>query len=158
MLRHYFLVSSWCGICISFYVMQIASRSLSLIEFFFKHLLPPCHYFDTIKVDYRVRHLIYSGVKFTHNQLNTEAEITKLHMAILLTIMDNIMPKIFIPASFQPQQRPKSNCGQKVELSAIAHEPFGISNSFHAGWQPMVRPSTRPTNQCWISFSKKVFI
>ena len=63
------------------------------------------HYLLNLSIfvfNYRVRQLIDSGVKFTHNQLNTEAEITKLHMAILLTLMDNIIPKFFIPASFQP--------------------------------------------------------
>ena len=58
-----------------------------------------------VEQEYRVRQLIDSGVKFTHNQLNTEAEITKLHMAILLTLMDNIIPKFFylslIPASIE---------------------------------------------------------
>ena len=52
---------------------------------------------------YRVRNLKDSEVKFTHSQLNTEAEMTKLHMAIHLTFLDNIIPKKDIPASFQPQ-------------------------------------------------------
>ena len=52
---------------------------------------------------YRVRNLKDSEVKFTHSQLNTEAEMTKLHMAIYVAFLDNIIPKKDIPASFQPQ-------------------------------------------------------
>ena len=72
-------------------------------EMFYAKLIFCFPMFDCFGQGLQGAALIYSGVKFTHNQLNTEAEITKLHMAILLTIMDNIMPKFFIPASFQPQ-------------------------------------------------------
>ena len=78
-------------------------------------------------------------------------------MGILLTLMDYIMHKMCGLDSIQPQLRPKSKFGQKVELCGTDHELPGISNSFKAGWQPLVRPSKCPTNQCLISFIKKVF-
>ena len=54
-------------------------------------------------IKYRVRHLIQSAETFTHFFLNTETEITKPHMAILLNLMHQMKPKNSNPALMQPQ-------------------------------------------------------
>ena len=73
-------------------------------------------------------------MKSTHSQRNTEAEVTKLHMAIHLTLMDNVIPKkISQPhSSLSRGQNPTG--GEKDKLSAVTQELLGIFNSFYAGW------------------------
>ena len=68
---------------------------------------------------YRVLKRNFQVGYFLYISLSCEAEITKLHMGILLTIMDNIIPKIIVPASIWPQQRLSSQASQKYIVPTI---------------------------------------
>ena len=78
-------------------------------------------------------------------------------MGNVSTLMDKMKPQNSNPASRQPQQRPQSKHAWRFNLNTIAQKVLGISKIFFDGKQPLPRPSKRPINQCWISFSKKVF-
>ena len=68
---------------------------------------------------YRVLKRNFQVGYFLYISLSCEAEITKLHMGILLTIMDKIIPKIIVPASIWPQQRLSSQASQKYIVPTI---------------------------------------
>ena len=95
-----------------------------------------------------------NGLKVLPASMWPNLVLIALKVFILLTIL---MVKVFRPASIQPSQRSNSNSGQRINFFAIAHELLRVSDSFHTGWKPLVRPSKCFPNHCWKTFSKKLF-
>ena len=86
-----------------------------------------------------------NGLKVLPASMWPNLVLIALKVFILLTIL---MVKVFRPASIQPSQRSNSNSCQRINFFAIAHELLRVSDSFHTGWKPLVRPSKCFPNHC----------